>query len=1418
MPGLDLCALAGSWPFGGDARPLTETYRELVELMEDMMKGCVLESGRRPAVVFCADLNSLPGSDAYKLITRKLCDASFGHAGGEYFQGSFSTLKPDVYWFAAPRGQRSEPPEWHWQEGRQEVIDYIFHSQDLTLETPVVLPRMPEVPDRPPKRHKPEGGLYGYWCGGWRFADSPVPGLEEHRRNYRWRPPRVNGELQLGIPNRIHGSDHLPIVCELEPEFVLWIVCLRIAMGFRIVRKLLVCLLPAVLAATEDDYKRDFAEFDHNKDGQIDFQELRLQVKGELDATHLRRLVMVTLLQSRHGQGKGIADFLFMPSPDQSGAISLDSRLRVGGSQHISPQGIYRSCSGTSLRSGQKGFLLALLPLRLAERTRYVEKEALEFPTTCDGGVLDLDGAYEVSKFTRINVAKSCILRGSSQTVIEMQENASLLFVTANDADVTLEGHLQFTVAAHAALSDPCLKVVGNLTIATDELSIARCSGEGSIYVTKDLQIRGNGQIVDSYSSNSGGAVRVSGSVEQHSGSLIVTNCSSMSSGGAIYVKESYVQLGGSLAFAHCSSKRSGGAMYVEKSYQQLGGSVSFADCSSVDDDSTVENLKKDDNYPSGGGGLFVGEALLQKAGLMRFENCSTKFHGGGLLARKRKGWAMNGWLATLAGNSFLSRSHSFEPPPIRLLQSGRAVMLFRNCTAAGRGGGAAVSGRAKIQGSMLFDKCSTNVSHGGGLHVSHELELSGNLTATSCHSGDDGGGLHARRGLRQIAGSMRFQDCSCQKKGGGIKVDKAGLRMSGGQRIFDNCSAEMSGGAIYVHYEGVELKGNISFKECRAKREGGAVFVQYRGFNESSATSSLLSFVNCTAGSRAGALQVGGNSSFSSPVHLSHCRDSSSTPFSVAGWLTLGRVDIVETGDQPVTVSADKLIIREANCSGAGQCQFSSVKPEVPNLGCTLGRGRREDRAEGALVSGEVGCRTCAAGRIQIDTFNKTVPNAPCVKCPGGTRLCTSDKVVMQRGYMVSQSNLSRHYHCPNKFACPGGDLPEAETAMCAEGYYGLGCTNCLDSHGPVDNTVLSCTPCPTTGSMWAWQVFFCIVKDVVIFVLAISGVMQASEEGKPSTVLLNQLMSFSTVAGTALSAVKQTGSFGKLSNRLQSMLVSSGMMVDVVQGGQSSGLSTVCLAEFVGLPKTLWMAHILRSATPALLIVVLSIYKDPWLALVVGANCFLPEFCAGFGKYLVCYRIEKEKRGGELTCAFLPDIPAATATITGMIVLCFLLALFGWTKAALSKTSPKPPHVVYLTNAYKDKFAAWEVERLVRKMLLTLVGAVLPITLSPALQLGCLSVILVVSLVAYVHLLPYKQNAFNLIEAALLADALVIAALSNSLLANDSNWAKTESTNLILLFFTAFLSVAGAGLMLLLLIRAYLRERRMKPKQASK
>ena len=267
---------------------------------------------------------------------------------------------------------------------------------------------------------------------------------------------------------------------------------------------------------------------------------------------------------------------------------------------------------------------------------------------------------------------------------------------------------------------------------------LARCSGKGSIYVTKDLQIRGNARIVDSYSSDDGGAVHVSGSVEQHSGSLAFANCSSQKSGGAIYVKEGYAQLGGSLsivdsyssgaggavyvsgsveqhsgslAFANCSSQKSGGAVYVAENYTQLAGSVFFANCSSVGDDTaaaaygelTKERALKtnEDEYKYGGGGLFVGEILLQKAGWMRFEDCSTNFHGGGLLAARHSSKPfVSAWVNSLFHpSSFLVRNQPLES--IRLLQSGRAAMSFRNCAAAGRGGGAAVAGRAKVQGGL---------------------------------------------------------------------------------------------------------------------------------------------------------------------------------------------------------------------------------------------------------------------------------------------------------------------------------------------------------------------------------------------------------------------------------------------------------------------------------------------------------------------------------------------------------------------------------------------------------------------------------------------------------------------------------------------------------------------------------------------
>ena len=44
----------------------------------------------------------------------------------------------------------------------------------------------------------------------------------------------------------------------------------------------------------------------------------------------------------------------------------------------------------------------------------------------------------------------------------------------------------------------------------------------------------------------------------------------------------------------------------------------------------------------------------------------------------------------------------------------------------------------------------------------------------------------------------------------------------------------------------------------------------------------------------------------------------------------------------------------------------------------------------------------------------------------------------------------------------------------------------------------------------------------------------------------------------------------------------------------------------------------------------VFLAIKRDPWLAMVVGTNVFLPGFVAFFGKYLVMLRLRPEGEVG--------------------------------------------------------------------------------------------------------------------------------------------------------------------------------------------
>lgn len=160
------------------------------------------------ASVICGDLNSQPGSPAYELLCGSLADAATA-----YTPGSFTSIKPDVYYYAKPRGSQWDPnaaEEWHLQTGRQEVIDYLLYRPG-TLEV-TAPPELPEIdPGQPSAKKSKKKPPFGYWSGGWAFASSPAAGFEEHKHDWTWLPERVEGELQLGIPNRLHGSDHIPI-------------------------------------------------------------------------------------------------------------------------------------------------------------------------------------------------------------------------------------------------------------------------------------------------------------------------------------------------------------------------------------------------------------------------------------------------------------------------------------------------------------------------------------------------------------------------------------------------------------------------------------------------------------------------------------------------------------------------------------------------------------------------------------------------------------------------------------------------------------------------------------------------------------------------------------------------------------------------------------------------------------------------------------------------------------------------------------------------------------------------------------------------------------------------------------------------------------------------------------------------------
>ena len=223
-----------------------------------------------------------------------------------------------------------------------------------------------------------------------------------------------------------------------------------------------------------------------------------------------------------------------------------------------------------------------------------------------------------------------------------------------------------------------------------------------------------------------------------------------------------------------------------------------------------------------------------------------------------------------------------------------------------------------------------------------------------------------------------------------------------------------------------------------------------------------------------------------------------------------------------------------------------------------------------------------------------------------------------------------------------------------------------------------------------------------------------------------------------------------------------------------------------------------------------------DPWLSLVVGTNCFLPAFCGYFGRYLLAYRVTPT---GPLQLDNLPQGSVlAPLAVVSMIAACFCGAVWLWGWAASSKAKPLPIHVVYLASSYKEEYASWETERLVRKMSLSLVRTVFPVTLVPGLQLGSIAIILAVSSFLYATMQPYKEPAFNLLESGLLLSALIMTMLSDCVVSEDDNvWASNEATQMCMLSMVVALATMGTAIMIALVARSMYREQTQKEEDAT-
>jgi len=356
-------------------------------------------------------------------------------------------------------------------------------------------------------------------------------------------------------------------------------------------------------------------------------------------------------------------------------------------------------------------------------------------------------------------------------------------------------------------------------------------------------------------------------------------------------------------------------------------------------------------------------------------------------------------------------------------------------------------------------------------------------------------------------------------------------------------------------------------------------------------------------------------------------------------------------------------------------------------------------------------------------------------------------------------------------------------------------------------DSNVFICLKCATDILSKAKELLVFVGNDALVFAISAAGVISAQGRNKNSAVFLNQLMAFAAVIAPALLALKQTKTLKDQLKWLQQLLLAASIPIQVGNGESSTAVSTECLLMYFDLEASLVSAQVLSSLVYTMLGLVLT-FRSGWrVALVVSVNCFMPKFCAAFGKYLMAYRMDPASKQYELLGdSSVPGMVIAMAAI----LLCFLMGPGSWLTMVRDKNRSEEPQVLYLTRSYQSGYETWEVERLLRKMLLKLTSTMYPITVHPTMQITCLSIVLMTSSWLHASNAPYAKAQWNHVELGLLVTASLVIILTSFCLANDNHWARSEPVQIALIvLITALVTVAG-GLQSVLLARELIRERR--------